>query len=178
MSQNDFKECPKCHILYNFAEYYIFYNEKYYTFEICVLCRNLILKEEWKQKSIDNAEHNLKQSIIAKISSTLKIVGFPYNGDIFNYLPYTPKDLKNHIENQFEPWMAWWNRGKYIVNHWKDNDPSTWKWQIDHIIPVSTFNYFSIGEDDFRKCWALDNLRPLSAKQNVIDGVRRVRHAK
>jgi hypothetical protein len=28
----------------------------------------------------------------------------------------------------------------------------------------------------FNDCWALCNLRPLSAKQNLVDGVTRVRH--
>ena len=27
-------------------------------------------------------------------------------------------------------------------------------------------------DDNFKKCWALENLRPLSAKQNIVDGVR------
>lgn len=29
---------------------------------------------------------------------------------------------------------------------------------------------------EFKRCWALDNLRPLSAKQNLIDGVTKSRH--
>lgn len=27
-------------------------------------------------------------------------------------------------------------------------------------------------DENFKKCWALSNLRPLSAKQNVLDGNR------
>jgi hypothetical protein len=157
-------------------EYCIFHNGKIYTFEVCAPCQDLLRKEEWKQHLIDNAERNLKQSISGRIVSSLKIVGYPYAGNIFNYLPYSSKDLKLHIERQFEPWMAWWNRGRYIADHWKDNDSSTWKWQIDHIIPVSTFKYLSVADEDFHKCWSLENLRPLSAKQNLLDGVRRARH--
>lgn len=31
-------------------------------------------------------------------------------------------------------------------------------------------------DEDFKKCWALSNLRPLCAKQNLIDGVTKIRH--
>jgi len=31
-------------------------------------------------------------------------------------------------------------------------------------------------DQEFLDCWALDNLRPYSAKQNFLDGVRRIRH--
>lgn len=30
--------------------------------------------------------------------------------------------------------------------------------------------------EEFKKCWALENLRPLSAKQNNYDGVSKTRH--
>lgn len=32
--------------------------------------------------------------------------------------------------------------------------------------------YNSLKHPDFQKCWALENLRPYSAKQNIIDGAR------
>ncbi len=34
------------------------------------------------------------------------------------------------------------------------------------------------NDEDFKKCWSLDNLRPLSAKQNLLDGNTRIRHYK
>jgi hypothetical protein len=77
--------------------------------------------------------------------------------------------------------MTWENRGKYNKKTWNDNDPSTWTWQLDHIIPQSDLPYAEMShnaDSNFQKCWALSNLRPLSSKQNVIDGVRRTRHKK
>jgi hypothetical protein len=68
--------------------------------------------------------------------------------------------------------------GKYNIKIWDDNDKSTWKWQIDHIIPHSTFKYASMEDEEFKKCWALSNLRPYSAKLNVIEGASRIRHKK
>ena len=60
----------------------------------------------------------------------------------------------------------------YNAKTWNDNDPSTWKWNIDHIISHSFFKYTSPMDLECRKAWALANLRPLSSKQNVSDGVR------
>jgi len=72
--------------------------------------------------------------------------------------------------------MNWENRGTYNPNTWKDDDLSTWTWNIDHIIPHSLFNYTSLEDEDFKKCWSLDNLRPYSAKQNILDGSYKIRH--
>jgi hypothetical protein len=88
-------------------------------------------------------------------------------------MPYTLKQLKNHLESKFESWMTWDNYGKYVLETWDDNNKSTWTWNIDHIVPHSTFIYSSMKEDNFKKCWALENLRPYSSKQNIIDGNRR-----
>lgn len=92
------------------------------------------------------------------------------------FLPHTIEELKIHLENLFEPWMNWQNNGKYIVSEWNDDDQSTWMWQLDHIVPHSTFSYSSMEDQEFRDCWALSNLRPLSAKQNILDGTSRSRH--
>jgi len=70
---------------------------------------------------------------------------------------YSVEQLKEHIEKQFEPWMSWGNYGKFT-------------WHIDHILPVSSFNYDSTESEDFKKCWALKNLRPLRAKENHSKG--------
>jgi len=82
------------------------------------------------------------------------------------------EDLKKHLESQFEEWMNWDNYGVYRVDGWDDNDSTTWTWQIDHIIPHSSFKYSSMEDEEFKKCWDLSNLRPYSSKQNIIDGVR------
>jgi len=92
-------------------------------------------------------------------------------------LPYTPEELIQHIELLFEPWMNWENHGDYIFETWDDKDPLTWKWQLDHKDPHSDFPYDSLDHHNFQLAWALSNLRPYSAKQNIIDGSRRARHA-
>lgn len=91
---------------------------------------------------------------------------------ISKHLPYSIQELKQHLENQFEDWMNWGNWGRYDKETWDDNNQATWTWNIDHIIPHSQFPYLNMECEEFRNCWALENLRPLSAKQNVQEHTR------
>lgn len=94
------------------------------------------------------------------------------NGEsrVWNILPYTKNQLKIHIENLFEPWMNWDNCGKYIKSKWDDNNSKTWVWQMDHIIPRSYFLFTRHSDVEFQNCWSLNNIRPISAKQNILKG--------
>ena len=82
-------------------------------------------------------------------------------------------DLIIHLELQFESWMNWKNWGKYNPKIWNDNDQSTWTWNIDHIKPKSWFDIKKYGDNEFLECWSLNNLRPYSSKQNIIDNDRK-----
>lgn len=115
----------------------------------------------------------LRKRTSNSINSSLKKNGSVKSGSITKYLTYSFEDLKFHLESQFESWMTWNNWGTYSKNNWDDNDQTTWTWQIDHIIPHSTFKYKSMEDEEFKKCWSLDNLRPYSAKQNLLDGNKR-----
>ena len=73
---------------------------------------------------------------------------------VLQYLPYTMDELKEHLEKQFQEGMTW-------DNH------TTEGWHIDHIIPQSKLIYDSMDHPNFQKCWALENLQPLWAKENI-----------
>ena len=63
---------------------------------------------------------------------------------------YTLVDLKKHLEKTL---------------------PEGYTWQechIDHIIPISAFNFTVPEHIDFKRCWALSNLRLLPARENII----------
>lgn len=82
-------------------------------------------------------------------------------------------------------------KGNKAGNHWEDlvnytlNDlierlkktmPKSYTWQnfiegklhIDHKVPKSVFNYTKPEHIDFKRCWALENLQLLPAKENLI----------
>jgi hypothetical protein len=133
----------------------------------------LKIKQKYQEyKSKTDPVWKMRRSISRDISKKIK----KNKNSFLNFLNYSINDLKNHLEKQFEPWMNWENRGTYNPNTWKDDDLSTWTWNIDHIIPHSLFNYTSLEDEDFKKCWSLDNLRPYSAKQNILDGSYKIRH--
>lgn len=132
-----------------------------------------IVNKREKQRKITDPSYKLRRSISSQISNALKRMGSSKNGISCLKCLYPISELRQHLENQFEPWMNWNNWSKYDPRKWDDNDPSTWTWQIDHIIPQSKLPYSSMEEQAFRECWALSNLRPYSAKQNIIDGASR-----
>ena len=139
-------------------------------------------KEEIRQaKKLDRQKphQKIRHNISGIIRRSLYTEGSSKNGASINdYLEYTMIELKQYIESLFEDWMNWDNYGVYKPNEWKDDDKTTWKWQIDHITPHSEFKYSSMEDQAFKDCWALKNLRPYSAKDNVLEGVRRTRHNK
>jgi hypothetical protein len=118
----------------------------------------------------------MRETVSKTVYNALKKLGIAKDGSILDHLQYSMQELKEHIEKQFASWMTWDNQGKYNAGTWDDNDQSTWTWQLDHIVPQSDLPYTSMADNNFRKCWALNNLRPLGAKQNLLDGVGRVRH--
>jgi hypothetical protein len=130
----------------------------------------------YKSRRENDPEYKIRRIVSSSVLIMIKSQGSYKKGSIKLFLAYTIQELKEHLEKQFESWMNWQNQGKYEVIKWNDNDPTTWKWQIDHIIPQSNLPYTSMSDDNFKKCWALENLRPLSAKQNLLDGANRVRH--
>jgi hypothetical protein len=145
-----------------------------------IWCKNNRAKLNARQnkKRKTNPTCRLHHIISNTINRSIKRTGNKKSSSFTKHILYTIAELKLHIEKQFESWMNWDNHGKYTTDTWDDNDPTTWTWQLDHIIPRSELPYTSMEDDNFKKCWALENLRPLSAKQNLLDGTRRVRHNK
>lgn len=117
----------------------------------------------------NNISFRLRTNVSKTIGKLLKKqCSSKHNSSILKYLPYSIQELKQHLESKFEPWMNWNNWGIYRAVTWNDNDPNTWTWQIDHIIPQSALVYHSMEDDNFKKCWSLNNIRPLSAKENIL----------
>ena len=135
--------------------------------------RRVINANKCKRRRTDSC-YKLRYYISTQIYRLLK--SKKDNLSILKYLPYSIKELTAHLESKFKPWMSWDNWGRYNKETWKTEDCSTWTWNLDHIISQSNLPYDSMKHPNFKKCWALSNLRPLSAKQNILDGARNVSH--
>ncbi len=64
---------------------------------------------------------------------------------------YNIEELMSRLEDQFQDGMTWDNYGE---------------WEVDHIIPISRFNFNGVTDWDFQRCWALENLQPLWQSEN------------
>ena len=71
---------------------------------------------------------------------------------------YSLEQLREHLEKRFTAGMTWSNYGTY--------------WEIDHVRPISGFIVPSINCAAFKEAWGLDNLRPLTKRENRLKGAR------
>jgi len=138
-----------------------------------------IMEENYKKNSPEkykerNRRKNLKARQLRKtdpkkrinfyISETirrqLKARHSNKNGKCKNeYLSYTIDELTQHLERLFKDNMSWDNYGKN-------------GWEIDHIIPIVSFDFVSVDDKQFKECWALKNLRPLWYWENRKKGIQ------
>lgn len=72
-----------------------------------------------------------------------------------------------YLESQFTLGMSWSNYGWYIDEH----GVKQLGWEIDHIKAKSEFNITSYDCVNFKRLWALSNLRPMWATTRVINGI-------
>lgn len=174
-------KCPECSCEMSIDYYYNHiddkreYNKEYYQNN-----SNKII-----DKSVEYARNRRKIDIVYKLrrdvsKDILRALkannGSKMGQSILEYLENSFQQMKDHIESTWLPGMSWENHGTYRKDKWNDRDPTTWTWQIDHIIPQSDLPYASMEDENFKKCWALNNLRALWSKQNLLDGANRVRH--
>ena len=109
--------------------------------------------EEAKQlrKKID-VKFRLNESFSRAIWKSLKEKKAKTHWELI--VDYTVEELKKHLESKFKDGMNWENYG---FNGW----------HIDHKKPKSWFRFSSFEDAEFKKCWALSNLQPLWAKDNL-----------
>lgn len=69
-----------------------------------------------------------------------------------NYFNYTPEEARKHLEKQFTDGLLWSNYNKI--------------WEIDHIIPRAALPFEAVNDDNFKKLWSLENLRPAFLSEN------------
>ena len=100
-----------------------------------------------------NLKYNLNHKISGAIYKALKRNKNGYHWEML--IGYTLDDLIKHLKNTMPNGYTW-------------QDYMEGKLHIDHIIPNDAFNYDSAENPDFKRCWALSNLRLLPAKENII----------
>ena len=118
-------------------------------------------KEYRKQRRKVDPKFKLTHNIRNAIGRSLK---GSKNGSHWELIVgYTLKQLKKHLEKQFIEGMTW---KTYGINGWV----------IDHKIPISVFNFKTPEHSDFKRCWALKNLQPMWAKENMKKHAKLYKH--
>lgn len=110
------------------------------------------------QKIRSKPYRRLCDAVAANLNNSIR-KGSRQGRKTFDLLGYSRDDLMARLESQFQPGMSW---GNYGVGGW----------HIDHIVPVTAFNFDSPDHVDFRRCWALSNLQPMWEAENISKGNR------
>lgn len=104
-----------------------------------------------KRRRID-----LKYNLNCRISSAIwcSIRGNKNNRHWEDLVGYTLEDLIKKLNKTMPEGYNWQN---YIEG----------KLHIDHIVPISAHNFDNPNQIDFKRCWSLNNLQLLPAKENI-----------
>lgn len=108
-------------------------------------------KYERTRKSIDPI-YKLIGNFRTAIYTVLKENNISKNTHYFEMLGYTAEELRIHLESQLTDGMTWENYGK---------------WHVDHKLPITSFTFNDVTDDEFKKCWSLDNLQPMWGDENI-----------
>jgi hypothetical protein len=127
--------------------------------------------KEWREKNIDKHRETKRTyqkekrhtdpiyKLISNFRTAIYIVLKENKLDkytnYFNMVGYSAEELKEHLEKQFNDGMSWENYGE---------------WHIDHIKPISSFEFDSSDDEQFKVCWSLDNLQPMWGIENIKKG--------
>lgn len=151
-----YREENKDRIKENQKKCYIQNKEKYKEVRKKYLINNKDKVNEYKRnRRKKDPKYALYCSISSYINQSLKRNKHSKNSKSMKILGCDMYFFKNYIEEKFEPWMNWDNKGLY-------NGEFNYGWDLDHIIPLSTAK----TEEDILKLNHYTNLQPLCSKVN------------
>jgi hypothetical protein len=111
-----------------------------------------IKRDYERNRKASDPLYKLISNFRTAIYTVLKESNVDKYGHYFDVLQYTPEELINHLEKQFKDEMTWDNYGI---------------WHVDHKLPITSFDIQEMGDDEFMKCWCLDNLQPMWGEENI-----------
>ncbi len=136
----------------------------------CRVCERIRLAAlqrtpEQRTKNLQRERFLLKTdptfALIKRVRRAIRhLVGTSKTRGSTRYLPYSAKELRDHLESKFLPGMSW------------DNLQD---WHIDHVKPLAAFNPIELSNptsDTFKEAWALENLQPLWQSDNCSKGAK------
>lgn len=118
-----------------------------------------ILKERSAQYKRDRLANDPTFRQVGNIRSNLRGIlhGRGAHQPTLELLGCTGQEWRDHLESQFTEGMSWDSYGK-----------GDGKWEIDHILPVSSFD--QTDPEQRKICWHYSNTQPLWHTENVLKG--------
>lgn len=177
------KKCGKCGVEKSLSDFH-FRKDRNKHYSQCKACwhikglawinknpeRHREYYHNWVSSDPENAKASARKAAATKRSDPRKraamgistavyiaLCGIRKRAPTFQMLGYSKLDLVKHLERQFVRGMSWDNYGE---------------WHIDHIRPLSSFDF--TNQDAVREAWALSNLRPLWARENILKKDKRL----
>jgi hypothetical protein len=111
-----------------------------------------IKRDYERNRKASDPLYKLISNFRTAIYQVLKESNVEKNRHYFDILQYTPEELIIHLESQFKDTMSWDNYGE---------------WHVDHKLPITSFNIEEMGDEEFMKCWDLENLQPMWGDENI-----------
>lgn len=111
-----------------------------------------IKRDYERNRKASDPLYKLISNFRTAIYQVLKESNVEKNKSYFDILGYTPDELINHLEKQFKDDMTWDNYGI---------------WHVDHKFPITSFDIQEMGDEEFMKCWSLNNLQPMWGEENI-----------
>ncbi len=122
------------------------------------LKRNAVKETARRKKRYHNDPlFNLKLNLNSLIRQSLRKHGAVKTKRTTELTGCSMKELKKRLESKFDEFMTWKNKGK---------SESQRGWDIDHIIPCSSFDLSDPNQQ--KKCYHYTNLQPLWWWENVL----------
>lgn len=113
------------------------------------------IRNKTRKRLQENVKFRLSHNLRARFHDALKRAKISKNSSVHDLIGCTVEDLKAYLASLFEEGMSWDNYGK---------------WEIDHILPVASFDLTSI--DQQKACFNYKNLQPLWAEENRKKGCK------
>jgi len=137
-----------------YKEYYLENKEKIQQYQLQNKEKRKEYFKQWmKEKRKTDLKFNLNSKMRNRIYLSLK---GNKNGRHWEMLVgYSLNDLKKHLKSTMPKGYTW-------------QDFMQGKLHIDHIIPVSVWNFTKPEHVDFKRCWSLENLQLLPASENLL----------
>ena len=111
--------------------------------------RQAYMRQWQRDRRATDPRHRLNNAIRTGVNLSLRCG--KKGARTYAVLGYSCEELMRHLERQFLTGMKWGNIGQ---------------WHIDHILPLASFSFTNHADPDFKRAWALTNLRPLWGADN------------